>query len=186
MTSTAGRDAIIVIDVQQAFFSPAPGPVHAGSVIDRINRLTQRARDRGVAVIFVQHEHKEEGPQFGSVEWQLDPRLRADPQDTRVRKTTPDSFHATNLEQWLRSRDISHVVLCGYATEFCIDTTARRAASLGFGVTIVEDAHTTEDKAHLEADKIIKHHNVTLSDITSFRVHISTQPAASLWTSPSG
>lgn len=46
-------------------------------------------------------------------------------------------------------------------TEFCVDTTCRRALSLGFDVTLVSDADTTKD-ALLPAEQIIKHHNSIL------------------------
>ena len=48
-------------------------------------------------------------------------------------------------------------------TEYCIDTTCRRAVSLGYDVTLVADAHTTHDNDLLPAEKIIAHHNRSLS-----------------------
>ncbi len=45
-------------------------------------------------------------------------------------------------------------------TEFCLDTTCRRAYSLGYKENIlVKDAHSTFDTDVLSADKIIEHHN---------------------------
>jgi nicotinamidase-related amidase len=44
----------------------------------------------------------------------------------------------------------------------------RRAAALGFAVTLVSDAHTTHDKSHASAIEIRRHHNATLTAITSF------------------
>ena len=53
-------------------------------------------------------------------------------------------------------------------TEFCVDTTTRRALAAGYPVVLVADAHTPEDKPHLSAAQIIRHHNETLANITSF------------------
>ena len=62
----------------------------------------------------------------------LDLRLTPAPGDRRVRKTTPDSFLRTTLSDELEAAGASRVVICGYATEFCVDTTVRRAAGWAF------------------------------------------------------
>ncbi|WP_256672324.1 isochorismatase family protein [Pseudomonas sp. ANT_J12] len=105
----------------------------------------------------------------------MDSGLLTGSADYFVRKTTPDSFLKTDLESVLVESGSSHLVVCGYATEFCIDTTVRRAAALGYDVTVVSDAHTTHDKAHADAAQIIAHHNATLPSIKSFGVHILAQ-----------
>jgi nicotinamidase-related amidase len=51
----------------------------------------------------------------------------------------------------------------GAQTEVCVDTTCRRAFSLGFSVTLVSDGHSTWDNATLTADQIIRHTNDTLA-----------------------
>ena len=79
----------------------------------------------------------------------------------------------TNLEEILKSKGIDNLVICGYASEFCVDTTVRRAAALGFTVSLVSDAHTTHDKDHVSASKIREHHNCTLPNITSFGPRMS-------------
>jgi nicotinamidase-related amidase len=168
--------ALIVIDVQQGLFGPEPKPAFSSQVIARINTLAQRARHQGAPVVFVQHEATV-GEHFrhASEAWQLDANLNTVETDQFVRKTTPDSFLRTDLESVLRLAGVSQIVVCGYATEFCIDTTIRRAAGLGYDVTLVSDAHTTHDKPHADAVEIIAHHNATLPNITSFGVQIAAQ-----------
>jgi nicotinamidase-related amidase len=90
-----------------------------------------------------------------------------------VRKTTPDSFLRTNLDKLLRTLEVSRLIVCGYATEGCVDTTIRRAAALGYEVTIAADAHTTDEKPHASAAQIRVHHNYILSDLTSFGPRIN-------------
>jgi nicotinamidase-related amidase len=86
----------------------------------------------------------------------------------RIRKTSPDAFHRTELERVLGEHAITELVICGMHTEFCVDTTTRRALALGFPVTLVGDAHTTEGNRHLSAVQVIRHHNETLANIESF------------------
>lgn len=94
--------------------------------------------------------------------------LKSHAADHLVRKTTPDSFLRTHLHELLETLQVSHLVVCGYASEFCVDTTVRRAAALGYSVTLASDAHTIHDKEHASAAAIRLHENATLADITSF------------------
>jgi nicotinamidase-related amidase len=58
-------------------------------------------------------------------------------------------------------------------TEFCVDTTARRALALGYPVTLVADGHTSAGNAVLSAPQVIAHHNATLTNISSFGPRVS-------------
>ncbi|MDA1866514.1 isochorismatase family protein, partial [Bacillus cereus group sp. BY128LC] len=69
------------------------------------------------------------------------------------------AIHETSLQQELNKRDIEHIVITGVQSEICIDATCRRAYSLGYDVTLVEDGHSTYDTTLLSASQIIKHHN---------------------------
>jgi nicotinamidase-related amidase len=91
--------------------------------------------------------------------WQLRPDLQTAPQDRFLRKTTCDAFFQTALETQLRSSGVQNLVIAGYATEFCIDSTVRNASSKGFGVFVAADAHTTNDNPVLKASLIREHHN---------------------------
>ncbi len=164
--------ALLVIDVQEALFRTEPRPASADDVVARINHLIARAREAVRPVIFIQHETMGDGLKVGTQAWQLVKELDAQATDHTIRKTTPDSFFRTGLGELLGTLGVSRVVVCGYATEFCVDTTVRRAAALGYGVTLVADAHTTRDKAHATAEQIRVHHNATLPAISSFDAKI--------------
>ena len=97
----------------------------------RINRLTAQARAAGVPVIFIQHEQTTGILAYGSDGWQLAAGLAVMDADDKVRKTTPDSFLRTGLLEMLAQKSADNLVICGYASEFCVDTTTRRAAALG-------------------------------------------------------
>lgn len=178
------RSALIVIDVQCALFDPAPRPFEADAVIRRINRLSAAARAAGVPVVWVQHETADTPLLADRPGWALPAALQTAPADHRVRKTTPDSFLRTGLADWLAARDIGHLVICGYATEYCVDTTTRRAAALGHSVTLVADGHTSHDKPHASAAQIRAHHNATLQAINSFGPVIRALAAADIHFEP--
>lgn len=172
------KTAVLVIDVQHGLFDPAPRPFEADLVVQRINALTQRARAAGVVVAFIQHERDTGLLVHGSDNWQLARRLQLLPGDELIRKRTPDSFLNTTLGDWLTAHDVGRLVICGYATEFCVDTTTRSAAGLGYEVVLAADAHTTHDKAHASAAQIRAHHNATLPCLTSFGPSISAVASA--------
>lgn len=167
--------ALLVIDVQRGLFDGNPRPFEADAVVARINTLTARARAANVPVLFVQHESA--ALAYGSEPWQLQRSLHVEPRDGVLRKTTPDSFLHTDLQELLASWNVERVVICGFASEFCVDTTTRRAAALGYAVTLAADAHTTHDKPHATAAQIRAHENATLSDLTSFGPRIDAVPS---------
>lgn len=171
------KTAVLVIDVQRGLCDDPPRPHEAQDVVQRINALTGRARAAGVPVAFIQHEN-EVDLEFDSERWQLADALSVDAADTKIRKTTPDSFLRTPLEAWLVGQGVRRVVVCGYSSEFCVDTTTRRAAALGYEVVLAADAHTSHDKPRATGAFIRAHHNATLSGITSFGVRISAIDSA--------
>lgn len=160
--------AVLIIDMQRGLFDSHPMPFEADEVIFSINDLNRRARKEGVPVIFIQHEQKETILEFGSEGWERVSGLIVKDGDHTVRKTTPDSFNRTELDDLLQSLGVTDLIICGYASEFCVDTTVRRAASLGYAVQLVADGHTTHDKEHASALTIRLHHNATLPQIQSF------------------
>ena len=178
MKLPAAHSAVIVIDVQAALFDPPPA--EAEETIARINGLTARARAAGVPVVFVQHERTEGDLVADTPGWQLHPGLVSAPSDLRLRKKMSDAFLRTALHDLLVERDVRHLTICGYASEFCVDSTVRGGASRGYAVTLASDAHTTHDKPHATGLQIRTHENETLSQIGSFFVEIDAVPAAEI------
>jgi nicotinamidase-related amidase len=164
--------ALLVIDFQKGLVNTEPLPGDVARVTENINALMRRARDAGAAVVLIQHEDDHELVR-GSEAWTLSPDLALTAHDTTVAKRTPDAFLRTGLAALLAEHAVDHVVICGYASEFCVDTTVRGAAAHGLTVTLAADAHTTHDKPHASAASIRAHHNATLSNIRSFGPKIS-------------
>jgi nicotinamidase-related amidase len=153
--------AVLVIDAQVGLFGSKPPPFDAESVLARINEITARARAAGVPVVLVQQDGDADGDWLVplSEDWQFHPKLRVEPGDVIIRKTTCDAFYRTSLESELRARQVTTLVLTGFATDFCVDATLRNALSKAFAVIVVADAHTTTDSPMLKAELIRQHHN---------------------------
>jgi nicotinamidase-related amidase len=114
-------------------------------------------------VIHIQHDGPEGHPlETHTKGWEIHPSLKPVEGEPVLRKEESDSFFKTALQQELQKRGITHLVVTGEMTEYCVDTTCRRATSLGYDVTLVSDAHLTRDNEVLPAAKIIAHHNSVL------------------------
>jgi nicotinamidase-related amidase len=172
--------ALLIIDVQQALCVGRYAMFDIERVIGTINAVSARARAAGMPVVLVQHEESEGPMAFGSPGWQLAAALDTRPGDLRVRKQTSDSFHETALHPLLQERGITKLIVCGLQSEFCVDSTVRRAPALGYEVVLVSDAHSTMDNGVLSAAQISAHHNATLANITSFGRSVTATPAAEL------
>lgn len=166
--SSTHRTAVLVIDVQQALCTGEHAAFEADLVVERINGVTRKARAAGAPVVVIQHESQDGPLAHGSAGWTLARGLESLPTDVLLRKTATDSFHRTELHDLLQARGVTHLVICGMQSDFCVDTTTRRALALGYPVTLVSDAHTTTDNAVLTAAQITAHHNATLANIASF------------------
>jgi nicotinamidase-related amidase len=160
MSTLADRPntALLVIDVQNAVVAHA----HArDAVIANINRAVAKAREADVPVIWIQH-HSEELPK-GSERWRLVPELNPRPSEPLVEKAYPDSFEATDLEAVLAASKVGRLLVTGAQTDACIRSTLHGALTRGYDVTLVKDAHTTEDLSKWGApppDQVIAHTNL--------------------------
>ena len=155
--------ALLVIDVQNGMFAE-DDPVYQGAgLLETIGDLLVKARAAQVPVIYIQHNG---GPgdslEPGGAGWPIHSAIAPAEGEPVIQKATPDSFHETTLQAALEARGIVKLVIAGIQTEMCVDTTCRRAASLGYQTTLVRDAHSTWDSRTLSAPQIIAHHNDTL------------------------
>lgn len=169
--------ALLIIDVQQVLTTGEYAAFEAPRVIERINLVSARARTAGAPVVVIQHESADGPLAFGTDGWKLAEGLDVGPTDLRLRKRATDSFHNTDLHTLLQDLGVKELVICGIQSDFCVDTTTRRALALGYPVTLVSDGHTTVDNEVLTATQISAHHNVTLANITSFGPRVIPVPA---------
>ncbi len=170
--------AVLIIDVQRALCTGDHAAFETQRVIDRINSVSRAARSAGVPVVIIQHETASGPLVHGSEGWRVAEGLETHESDIFIRKRATDSFHNTQLHQALQERGVTRLVICGLQSEFCVDTTTRRALALGYPVTLVSDGHSTVDNGVLSAAQITAHHNETLSNITSFGPRAVAVPAS--------
>lgn len=138
------KQALMVIDVQNVYFTDELRVTHPQGTFANILEAMDGAARAGVPVIVVQHSAPSGGGfARGSSGWELHPEIAKRKQDLLVEKTLPGSFTGTPLESWLRERGIDTVVIAGYMTQMCCDTTSRQAVHLGFNAKFLSDATGT-------------------------------------------
>ena len=162
-------DVLIVVDMQVGLLDGLPKHDLEG-VIQRINTLAAMVRRRGGQVVWIRHCGKAgDGFERGSPGWALLPDLDRQPEDAIVEKTLNDAFAGTALDDTLRQIMPDRVLIAGWATDSCVDSTVRSAISHDYNVVVASDAHTLSDRPHLAATAIIRHHNWVWSDLLTNR-----------------
>lgn len=140
------KRALLVIDVQNEYFTGKLPIPNREQSLPHILKAMDHAHQKGIPVVVIRHTNLAEGAvpfRKGSPEWELHPEVARRPHDYRVEKNWPGSFTRTDLERWLKERDITTVTIAGYMTHLCCDTTARQAVHLGFSVEFLADATGT-------------------------------------------
>lgn len=160
MTTLADRPAkaLLVIDVQNGVVADA---YERDAVVETIATLVDRAREESIPIVWIQHASEQLVKDSDA--WQLVPELSRNEDEALVHKRFADSFEDTDLEEVLAERAVGGVVVAGAQTDECIRSTIHGAFVRGYDVTLVSDAHTTEDLTEWGAptpDKVIAHTNL--------------------------
>jgi nicotinamidase-related amidase len=160
MTTLSDRPntALLVIDVQNGVVADAH---NRDGVIANINTLVGKARAQDVPVVWVQHS--DDHLRRGSESWQYVPELVRRESEPLVHKSYGDSFEDTELETLLAGHGVGRLIVAGAQTDACIRSTIHGAFVRGYDVTLVGDAHTTEDLSAYGAPppaQVIAHTNL--------------------------
>ncbi|KQY51627.1 MULTISPECIES: cysteine hydrolase family protein [unclassified Nocardioides] len=145
--------AVVVIDMQDAFFSSGPLAPRARDLAARCSELHHWAGRRGVPVFQVRTEHLPDRSTWtlnmleddmgfliaGDSDAQALPGLASDGA-IEVVKTRDSAFHGTDFENQLRARGIDLLIVAGVSTHTCVAATAADAYAHDFHVVLVEDA----------------------------------------------
>lgn len=150
--------ALLVVDMQVGVIARAHG---RDAVVRNVDMVVAKARRDRASVIWVQHCDTQLAK--GSDGWRIVPELTPHDTEPRVEKNYGDSFEDTDLEALLSGRGVGRLVVVGAQSDACIRSTIHGAIVRGYDVTLVSDAHTTEDQSEWGApppDKVIAHTNL--------------------------
>jgi nicotinamidase-related amidase len=161
-TPTAPRRALLVIDIQNEYFTgrlPIEHPPVTTS-LPNILRAMDAAHAAKVPVIVVQHTEAAQAPVFavGTPGWQLHDDVASRPHDHHIRKSLPSVFTNTDLGEFLSARNIDTLTVAGYMTQNCDASTVYEATHRGLKVEFLKDAtgalSYANDAGHASAEEI--------------------------------
>src|SRR5258705_13323798 len=135
---------LVLIDCQKTYTYGVMELEGVQAALDEAAALLDRARSAGIPVIHVQHS---DGPgslydvegESGAIVTRVAPRDG----ETVVVKQYPNSFVQTDLDDRLKAVGASNLVLAGFMTHMCVNSTARGAFNLGYAPTVVAAATAT-------------------------------------------
>jgi nicotinamidase-related amidase len=163
----ARRTAIVVIDMQKGILTRLGAPHPQTAVVANCARLLAAARAAGAQPVLVHVGGSPDGADrlkpVADQAWrttgplppdwsELIPELDCQPADIVILKRQWGAFYGTDLDLQLRRRSLTAIVLCGIATEFGVESTARDAFERGYELIFAEDAMTgTNAESHLNS-----------------------------------
>ncbi|MEM1270889.1 MAG: cysteine hydrolase family protein [Bacteroidota bacterium] len=136
------RSALLVIDVQVGLGDPAYGRRSTPEAEANIARLLAAWREASWPVVHVQHLSTSPSSPLrpGSPGVAIKPEATPLASEPLFQKTVNNAFVGTDLEPFLRTKQIQSLVIVGLTTDHCVSTTARMAGDLGFETFVVADA----------------------------------------------
>jgi biuret amidohydrolase len=189
------RTALVIIDVQEDFISPTGAAGNWGidmSIFEpplaKIEQLIAAARAAGVTQVYVRvvtkaetdpnalkllHERKGRPPEALAICRAGTPgadfyRIAPDVEDIRIEKVLYSSFVGTDLDEQLKARGVDTLVVVGFTTECCVDSTVRDAFHRDYSVFVVADACAAYEEAlHYGALNALSKNCALLTDSAS-------------------
>lgn len=169
------RSALLLIDVQRVYTTQGSPLLVDGheQAIANMNRLIDRAVAKGDLVVYVRHVHKKDGSDAGrmfdylgpggdlgfvegTVEVEMDPRLKIVPGALHVSKNRYSAFVGTGLDGTLRREQVDRIAVTGFMTDYCCETTARHGHDLDYYVDFILDATGCPDASAEIRQPLIK------------------------------
>ncbi len=135
---------LIMIDCQNTYVRGVMALDGVAAALDQAAELLERARSAGIPIIHFKHDAGEGSPydlraEIGQIVDQVAPRG----DETVIVKEFPNSFVQTDLDDRLKAASARNLVLAGFMTHMCVNSTARGAFNLGYAPTVVASATAT-------------------------------------------
>lgn len=170
------KEALLVLDAQRVYTDEESELYCEGAsqTIDNINSLIQFMVKQEKMIVLVRHIHKIDGSDLGrlfdfggeaeedfnfkegSEEIEYDERLIIPANSLKIKKTRYSAFAGTNLENILNENNIERVIICGFMTNFCCESTAREALDRDYYVDFIMDATGTPGTDKYDQNQIRK------------------------------
>lgn len=130
------KPALLLVDIQQDYFpNGRMEVVGAAEASQAAKRLLHHFREKKLPIVHILHIAARPNATFllpNTEGINFHENVKPLPGEIVIKKHFPNSFRDTDLQEYLRSKDIQELVLCGMMSHMCIDTTTRAAFDLGY------------------------------------------------------
>jgi nicotinamidase-related amidase len=138
------KSALVMIDCQNTYRQGLMQLEGVEAALDEARHMLVRARALGIPIIHIQHDSGPGSPydiraEIGHIADKVKP-LASEPV---IVKHFPNSFVQTDLHERLQKHGVANLVLAGFMTHMCVNSTARGAFNLGYRPTVVARATAT-------------------------------------------
>jgi nicotinamidase-related amidase len=170
------NSALLIIDIQNDYFDKGSMSLIGSDIASKnAGLILENFRTKNQPVIHIQHIAKRQSATFflpGTYGAEIHDNVKPKNHEKVIVKHFPNSFRDTELLEYLRTKSISDLVICGMMTHMCVDATVRAAKDFGFNCCIISDACATKE---LEINgKIVNAENVQNSFLAALSYFYST------------
>jgi nicotinamidase-related amidase len=142
--SRMSESALILIDCQNTYREGIMQLTGVEEAIVEAQKLLKLARELNIPVIHIQHDAGEATPydvhsKIGAISDEVAPKN----DEVVITKNYPNAFHNTPLDEVLKSQGINKIILAGFMTHMCVNSTAHGGFNLGYSPTVVASATAT-------------------------------------------
>src|SRR4051794_3730860 len=145
----AASRTLLIIDIQRDYFPGGAYPlVEPEAAAESARRVLDSFRAANRPIIHMKHVWDAPDAEFmrpGTEGIEIHPTVEPADGELVLEKASPNSFVETALEEELRRRDTTDLVVAGMMSSMCVDASVRAAADLGFSPTVVHDACAAPD-----------------------------------------
>lgn len=165
--------ALLVVDAQKIYTSEDSEMYceDASNTISNINAIIKHMQ-KDSTIIYIRHIHKKDGTDIGllfdfdgegdgdfnfkegSSEVEYDENLYLLDNKIEIIKNRYSAFEGTSLQDMLKNKKIQKVVICGFMTNFCCESTARTALDRDFYVDFILDATGTPGTENYDQEAV--------------------------------
>lgn len=132
------KEALLLIDIQDVYFTSGPLLLNRPKeAADKAAALLEQFRKEEKLVIHVKHHF--------NVLSGIHKRVKPIAGEKMIQKEYPSSFLGTDLQEFLKENEVTHIIAAGMMSHMCVDTTVRECQNYGYEVTLIEDACTTQN-----------------------------------------
>lgn len=147
--STNMKTGLLIIDIQNDYFEGGTMTlVGSEEASENAKLILERFRAQGLPVIHIQHIATRPSATFfqpNTTGAEIHENVMPIDGEKLIVKHYPNSFRETELLEYLKSKNITNLVVCGMMTHMCVDATVRAAKDFGFDIVLIGDACATRD-----------------------------------------